>query len=42
MKRLIECLLVLWLETGAAHAQISSFQHVVVIVQETRTPDNLF
>ena len=25
-----------------AHAQISSFQHVVVIVQENRTPDNLF
>src|ERR1700730_9119381 len=25
-----------------ANAQISSFQHVVVIVQENRTPDNLF
>ena len=25
-----------------AHAQISNFQHVVVIVQENRTPDNLF
>jgi phospholipase C len=25
-----------------AHAQIASFQHVVVIVQENRTPDNLF
>lgn len=25
-----------------AHAQISSFQHIVVIVQENRTPDNLF
>jgi phospholipase C len=25
-----------------AHAQISSFQHVVVIFQENRTPDNLF
>ncbi len=25
-----------------AHAQISSFQHVIVIVQENRTPDNLF
>jgi phospholipase C len=24
------------------HAQIASFQHVVVIVQENRTPDNLF
>jgi phospholipase C len=27
---------------GAASAQITSFQHVVVIVQENRTPDNLF
>jgi phospholipase C len=26
----------------AASAQISNFQHVVVIVQENRTPDNLF
>jgi len=25
-----------------AHAQISSFSHVIVIVQENRTPDNLF
>jgi phospholipase C len=25
-----------------AHAQISNFQHVIVIVQENRTPDNLF
>jgi phospholipase C len=25
-----------------AYAQISSFQHIVVIVQENRTPDNLF
>lgn len=25
-----------------AHAQISSFQHVIVVVQENRTPDNLF
>jgi phospholipase C len=25
-----------------AHAQIANFQHVVVIVQENRTPDNLF
>jgi len=28
--------------TLIAHAQISSFQHIVVIVQENRTPDNLF
>ena len=26
----------------AAHAQILSFRHIVVIVQENRTPDNLF
>jgi phospholipase C len=26
----------------AAYAQISSFKHVIVIVQENRTPDNLF
>jgi phospholipase C len=25
-----------------AHAQIANFQHIVVIVQENRTPDNLF
>jgi phospholipase C len=28
--------------TLSAHAQISTFQHVVVIIQENRTPDNLF
>src|SRR5580700_9464303 len=37
---------VLWLLSfcGAmlAHAQISSFSHVIIIVQENRTPDNLF
>lgn len=27
---------------SAAQAQISSFQHVVIVVQENRTPDNLF
>jgi phospholipase C len=27
---------------GAMRAQISNFQHVIVIVQENRTPDNLF
>jgi phospholipase C len=26
----------------AARAQISNFQHIVLIVQENRTPDNLF
>ena len=37
--------LVVWAGTMAAHAQIpnfSKFKHVVVIVQENRTPDNLF
>jgi phospholipase C len=28
--------------SGLAQAQISSFQHIVLIVQENRTPDNLF
>ena len=31
-----------WLGTVVAPAQIASFRHVVVIVQENRTPDNLF
>ena len=35
-------LLLAWLGTIAGHAQISGFQHVVVIFQENRTPDNLF
>ena len=26
----------------SAHAQISSFSHIVIVVQENRTPDNLF
>ena len=32
----------LWVAALPTYAQISSFQHVVVIVQENRTPDNLF
>jgi len=42
--RLASKLLVLfvWLAAMSAHAQISSFKHVVVIFQENRTPDNLF
>ena len=36
-------ILLLWLAQGVpAWAQIGSFQHIVVIVQENRTPDNLF
>ena len=36
--------LVLLVSSGLAlgHAQISSFSHIVVLVQENRTPDNLF
>jgi phospholipase C len=34
--------LVLFLAAVAAQAQLSNFKHVVVIVQENRTPDNLF
>lgn len=43
MKLIAKSLLLLGL-CGAflAHAQISSFKHVIVIVQENRTPDNLF
>lgn len=35
-------LAMLWLGAVTSSAQISNFQHVVVIVQENRTPDNLF
>ena len=35
-------LLLGWLAAPVASAQISQFQHIVVIVQENRTPDNLF
>ena len=35
-------LLVSSLAVVAAHAQISQFQHIIVVVQENRTPDNLF
>src|SRR6266513_3739939 len=34
--------LLLLFGTLFAQAQISSFKHVIVIVQENRTPDNLF
>src|SRR5271170_6781711 len=42
MRLAIGLLLVLTGLEGVVHAQISSFQHIVVIVQENRTPDNLF
>jgi phospholipase C len=35
-------LFMIWLGTATAGAQIAAFQHVVVIFQENRTPDNLF
>ena len=28
--------------TILAHAQISSFEHVIIVIQENRTPDNMF
>ncbi len=43
MKPAVNILLLLAsLGTGLSHAQIPNFQHVVIIVQENRTPDNLF
>jgi len=33
---------VAWLTMAVANAQIQRFEHIVVIVQENRTPDNLF
>jgi phospholipase C len=42
MRVLIHGLLLASIGVICANAQISSFQHVVVIVQENRTPDNLF
>ncbi len=43
MKLIAKALLLLgFLGPVFAHAQISSFQHVIVIIQENRTPDNLF
>ena len=43
MKIVSACLLFfVFVVALTAHAQISSFQHVVVIFQENRTPDNLF
>src|SRR5215471_2994067 len=42
MKILLTGLLLTCCGTITAHAQISNFKHVVIIVQENRTPDNLF
>jgi phospholipase C len=41
--RLTATILVLLLCCGTiAHAQISSFEHIIIVVQENRSPDNLF
>ena len=42
MKFAARIILLAALGSTLASAQISSFQHVVVVVQENRTPDNLF
>jgi phospholipase C len=42
MKLAEKVFLPFWFGMLVAHAQIGRFQHVVVIVQENRTPDNLF
>src|SRR5690349_8755311 len=42
MKLGFRILLLLLFGPLVAHAQISRFQHIIVIVQENRTPDNLF
>jgi phospholipase C len=42
MKQFVKCLLPLCFGSLAVYAQIPNFQHIVVIVQENRTPDNLF
>jgi phospholipase C len=42
MKRYLPALLLTCFGVTVAQAQIASFQHVIVIVQENRTPDNLF
>jgi phospholipase C len=42
MRLAVKMLALIGIGAVAASAQISSFQHVIVIVQENRTPDNLF
>jgi len=42
VKLAFRSLFLLLFGTTLAHAQISTFQHVVIIFQENRTPDNLF
>ena len=42
MKLVLNCVLFTCFVASGAQAQISNFKHVVVLVQENRTPDNLF
>src|SRR5579863_2393684 len=42
MECAVKSLVLISLSALIGNAQISSFKHVVVIVQENRTPDNLF
>ena len=42
MNRLFPLALAALCLTAPASAQIASFQHVIVVIQENRTPDNLF
>jgi hypothetical protein len=42
MQRAARVSLLVWFGMIVADAQIGNFQHIVVIVQENRTPDNLF
>jgi phospholipase C len=42
MKRIAKSLFLVCFSAIVADAQIANFKHVVVIVQENRTPDNLF
>src|SRR5579864_4989350 len=42
MKLTAKTLALIFAGAVIAHAQIANFQHIVVIVQENRTPDNLF
>lgn len=42
MKLFINVLLLILFGMTVAHGQIQKFEHIIVIVQENRTPDNLF
>jgi phospholipase C len=42
MNRLFSLALAALCLTAPASAQITSFQHIILVVQENRTPDNLF